>query len=137
MPQFFYSLSFRSFLILFLLSRGLVVLWSCSPVVLWSLKRPDSIAHPIARGFHVLGDDVAGELAGGLAGAGGGLAGIEFDVGGVVAETVEGTSGMIPGGDEDDAMGARGAQQGDGELGILLRAHGGGFELDGFGGHTA
>ena len=57
-----------------------------------------------------------------LAGAGGGLAGIELDVGRIMPEAVERAAGMLPGGDEDDAMGAGGPEEWNGKLRILLRA---------------
>ena len=60
-----------------------------------------------------------------------GGAGIEGEAGSVMAEGVEGASGMVPGGDKDDFLGVAGAEEGEGELGVLTGGLGLVFELDG------
>ena len=50
-------------------------------------------------------------------------------------KTGERAAGVIPRGNDDDAPGPKGAEDGDGQAGILLRGAGAGFQTDGRQGH--
>lgn len=94
----------------------------------------DAVAEPVSGDFDVFAADTGphgeGRPVASVEGEMGG-AGIEGEAGSVMAERVEGAAGMVPGGDEDDFLGVAGAEEGEGELGVLAGGLGLVFELDG------
>lgn len=92
------------------------------------VPRKDPKAHAVNNHLGVFGSDVVAFVFPGSSARRGN--GNEFDFGRVFAETTQGSAGMEPGGDNDNAFAFVLAQHFDREERILLCARGLAFEFD-------
>lgn len=99
-------------------------------------KGGNSVAEAIAGELQVFGADVAGQALASPLVAGKGVVGgtgKELYVGAVMLEAAQGTTGVIPGGDEDHFSGTGLAEERKGEERVFAGGPGVGFEPDGVG----